>query len=110
LVRLAEGRYGNTDNDLVNTFALAGMTCYRYTLVEVNRFSGFDQPPILEMYAALVDCCYAAKLVVAEAVHTESKVLRDPNRITHSQRDLSALVELKAPGLGQRQKRSFPGS
>jgi hypothetical protein len=85
------------------------MTCYRYTLVEVNRLS-FDQPTILEMYAALVDRCYAAKLVVAEAVYTESKVLRDPNRITRSQCDLSALVELKAPGLGQRQKRSFPGS
>ena len=48
------------------------MTCYRYTLVKVNRFSGFDQPAILETYAALVDRCYAAKLVVAEAVYTES--------------------------------------
>jgi hypothetical protein len=55
LVSLAEGRYGNTDNDLVNGFALAGMTCYRYALVEVECFSAFDEAATLEMNTSSID-------------------------------------------------------
>jgi len=60
LVRLSEGRYRDTDNDLVNGLALARMTCYRYALVEVNCFGGFDEAPILEMDTGLVDVAFLA--------------------------------------------------
>jgi hypothetical protein len=62
------------------------------------------------MNTGLVNRCYATKLVVGKAIGATSKVLRNPNRIDCSQRDVSPLGKLEAVGLGQRQKGLFPGS
>jgi hypothetical protein len=95
---------------LANGLALACVTRYRYALVKMNCFSDFDKPAVVQMNTGLIDRCYATKLVVGKAIGATPKVLRNPNRITRSQRNVSPLGELEAVGLGQRQKRLFPGS
>jgi len=43
------------------------MACYRYALVEVKWFRGFDEAPIPEMNAGLVDVAFLA--IIATGGH-----------------------------------------
>src|ERR1700730_14942762 len=76
----------------------------------MNCFSDFDKPAVVQMNTGLVDRCYATKLVVGKAIGATPKVLRNPNRITRSQRGGAPLGELEPVELAQRQERLFPGS